>query len=137
MNHQILLPGFQPIGMNGVYENQPIFSRTIRLILLNQLDNHARNAPLKCFASRMEERRKAFETLEMEGLSHLSEPFNAVVTGLRSNFMQNSLSHLDNAGLTPDSVMQVGRRMLEATLDMMPDERLYLARDKVALSPPF
>ena len=116
---------FQPIGMNGVYENQPIFSRTIRLILLNQLDNHARNAPLKCFASRMEERRKAFETLDMDGLPYVSEPFNAVVIGLRSNLMQNSLTHLDNAGLTPDSVMQVGRRMLEATLDMMPDERLY------------
>ena len=39
--------------------------------------------------------------------------------------MKNSLSHLDNAGLTPDSVMLVGRRMLEATLDVMPDERLY------------
>ncbi len=116
---------FQPIGMNGVYENQPIFGRTLRLILPNQLDNHARNAPLKCFASRMAERKKAFETLEMDGLPHMSEPFNAVVTGLRSNLMKNSLSNLDNAGLTPDSVMLVGRRMLEATLDVMPDERLF------------
>ena len=39
--------------------------------------------------------------------------------------MKNSLGHLDNAGLTPDSVMLVGRRMLEATLDVMSDERLY------------
>ncbi|MEO5332443.1 MAG: DUF4351 domain-containing protein [Magnetococcus sp. YQC-5] len=116
---------FQPIGMNGVYENQPIFGRTLRLIVPNQLDNHARNAPLKCFASRMEERKKAFETLEMDGLPYMSEPFHAVVTGLRSNLMKNSLSNLDHAGLTPDSVMLVGRRMLEATLDVMPDERLY------------
>ncbi|MBF0140657.1 MAG: DUF4351 domain-containing protein [Magnetococcales bacterium] len=39
--------------------------------------------------------------------------------------MKKSLSHLDNAGLTPDSVMLVGRRMLEVTLDVMPDERLF------------
>ncbi len=39
--------------------------------------------------------------------------------------MKNSLSHLDHAGLTPDSVMLVGRRMLEATLDVMSDERLF------------
>ncbi|MBF0418378.1 MAG: hypothetical protein HQL86_09045, partial [Magnetococcales bacterium] len=70
---------FQPIGMNGVYENQPIFGRTLRLILSNQLDNHARNAPLKCFASRMKERRKAFEILEVNGLPDVSESFNAVV----------------------------------------------------------
>ncbi|MBF0108135.1 MAG: DUF4351 domain-containing protein [Magnetococcales bacterium] len=86
---------FQPVGINGVYENQPIFGRTLRLTLPNQ------------------------------GLPYASEPFNAIVTGLRSNFMQNSLDHLDNAGLTSDSVMQVGRRMLEATIDMMPDERLH------------
>ncbi|HAT51470.1 MAG TPA: hypothetical protein DCS88_14235 [Alphaproteobacteria bacterium] len=116
---------FQPIGINGVYENQPIFGRTLRLILPNQLDNHARNAPLKCFASRMEERKKAFETLEMDSYPHVSESFHAVVTGLRSNFMKNSLSHLDDAGLTPDSVMLVGRRTLEATLNVMSDERLY------------
>ncbi|NGZ05216.1 MAG: hypothetical protein G8237_02555 [Magnetococcales bacterium] len=116
---------FQPIGMNGVYENQPIFGRTLRLIVLNQLDNHARNAPLKCFASRMEERRLAFETLEQDRLVHVSKSFNTVIAGLRSNLMQGSLNHLDNAGLTPDSVMRVGRRMLEATLDMMDEEELY------------
>ncbi|MBF0098311.1 MAG: DUF4351 domain-containing protein [Magnetococcales bacterium] len=125
--HKSLLKScsFQPIGINGVYENQPIFGRTLRLILSNQLDNHARNAPLKCFASRIEERKKAFATLEMDGFPYVSEPFNAVVTGLRSNLMKNSLSHLDNAGLTPDSVMLVGRRMLEATIDVMPDERFF------------
>ncbi|MBF0627320.1 MAG: hypothetical protein HQL91_03775 [Magnetococcales bacterium] len=116
---------FQPTGMNGVYENQPIFGRILRLIVPNQLDNHARNAPLKCFASRVEERRKAFEIFEKEKLTHRSESFNAVVTGLRSKIMKNSLRHLDNAGLTPDSVMLVGRRMLEATIDLMSDERLH------------
>ena len=38
--------------------------------------------------------------------------------------MHNSLHHLDSAGITPDSVMQIGRRMFEATLDLMPDEEL-------------
>ncbi|MBF0295080.1 MAG: DUF4351 domain-containing protein [Magnetococcales bacterium] len=38
--------------------------------------------------------------------------------------MRHTLHHLDNAGITPDAVMQVGKRMLEATLDLMPEEEL-------------
>ncbi len=38
--------------------------------------------------------------------------------------MRNSLQHLDNAGITPDSVMRMGRRMFEATLAQMPEEEL-------------
>ncbi|MBF0627099.1 MAG: DUF4351 domain-containing protein [Magnetococcales bacterium] len=125
--HQSLLArcSFQPVGLNGVYENPPIFGRILRLIVLNQLADQPHNAPLKCFASRMDERRRAFKTLEQDEWVRVSKSFNAVLAGLRSNLMQNSLSHLDNAGLTPDSVMRIGRRMLEATLDMMDDDELY------------
>ncbi|MBF0296263.1 MAG: DUF4351 domain-containing protein [Magnetococcales bacterium] len=38
--------------------------------------------------------------------------------------MPHSLHHLDKAGITPDSVMRMGRSMFEATLDTMPYEEL-------------
>ncbi|MBF0180884.1 MAG: DUF4351 domain-containing protein [Magnetococcales bacterium] len=38
--------------------------------------------------------------------------------------MRQSLQHLDKAGITPDSVMLVGRTMWEATLDLMSEEEI-------------
>ncbi|MBF0296284.1 MAG: hypothetical protein HQL96_13935 [Magnetococcales bacterium] len=115
---------FKAMGPNGVYECKSLLDEPIRVIFLNELKNVPRNAPLKCFASRTEEREKAFAAMDEAGLMRLSTPFHYIMNGLRSTIMRNSLRHLDNAGITPDSVMRMGRRMFEATLDLMPEEEL-------------
>ncbi|MBF0178992.1 MAG: DUF4351 domain-containing protein [Magnetococcales bacterium] len=115
---------FQPVGPNGVHESKPTWGEPIRVIFLNELDDSPGNAPLKCFASRAQEREKAFSVVDLAGLIHISTPFNDIMNGLRRTIMHQSLRELDNAGITPDSVMLVGRRMLEASLNMMPREEL-------------
>ncbi|MBF0294877.1 MAG: DUF4351 domain-containing protein [Magnetococcales bacterium] len=115
---------FQPVGPNGVHESKPTWGEPIRVIFLNELDDSPGNAPLKCFASRAQEREKAFAAVDLAGLIHISTPFNDIMNGLRRTIMHQSLRELDNAGITPDSVMLVGRRMLEASLNMMPREEL-------------
>ncbi|MEO5369831.1 MAG: hypothetical protein H7833_07130 [Magnetococcus sp. DMHC-1] len=49
---------FETTGSRGVYESKPRWGGIIRLILLNELKNEVRNAPLKFFASRMDEKKK-------------------------------------------------------------------------------
>ncbi|MBF0294499.1 MAG: DUF4351 domain-containing protein [Magnetococcales bacterium] len=115
---------FKPVGPNGVYESTPLWGEPVRIIFLNELENSPRNAPLKFFSSRKEERKKAFAVVNEVGLIRISTPFHYIMSGLRSTVMRHSLRHLDNAGITPDSVMRMGRRMFEATLDLMPEEEL-------------
>ncbi|MBF0180416.1 MAG: DUF4351 domain-containing protein [Magnetococcales bacterium] len=115
---------FKSVGPDGVYESKPLWGEPIRVIFLNELENIPRNAPLKFFSSRTEERKKAFAVVDEAGLTRISTPFHYIMNGLRSTVMRNSLRHLDNAGITPDSVMRMGKRMFEATLDLMPEEEL-------------
>ncbi|MBF0181123.1 MAG: DUF4351 domain-containing protein [Magnetococcales bacterium] len=115
---------FQPVGPKGVHESTPTWGEPIRVIFLNELENIPRNATFKCFSSRTEERKKAFAAVDEAGLIRISTPFNHIMNGLRRIIMRNSLQHLDNAGITPDSVMRMGRKMFEATLDLMPEEEL-------------
>ncbi|MBF0181957.1 MAG: DUF4351 domain-containing protein [Magnetococcales bacterium] len=115
---------FQPVGPDGVHESKPLWGEPIRVIFLNELANVSRNAPLKLFASRTDERKKAFAAADDAGLVRISTPFHYLISGLRSTVMRHSLRHLDNAGITPDSVMRMGKRMVEAAIEHLPEEEL-------------
>ncbi|MEO5368896.1 MAG: hypothetical protein H7833_02340 [Magnetococcus sp. DMHC-1] len=115
---------FEPVGPTGVYESRPRWGGAIRLILLNELADAAQNAPLKCFSSRHEERKKAFETIKHAGLFRISVAFERTVAGLRRLLMKGSLHDPEMEGVTPEDVSRLGKEWLDWLVDVTPDEAL-------------
>jgi len=116
---------FKPVGPVGVYECIPTCGGVVRLIFLNELVNEVRNAPLKCFASRQDEQKKAFETIKHTGLFKLSEAFGRIIIGLWRLKMKGALNSPEMEGITPEYVTQLGREWFEFMLDATPDDKLF------------
>ena len=116
---------FEPVGPSGVYVTESRWGDTIRLVLLNELSNESHNAPLKCFASRHEEQKKAFATIKDSGLFKISDSFNQITTGLWRLIMRSSLNNPEMEGITPEYVMQLGKEWFESMVDATPDEELF------------
>ena len=116
---------FEPVGSVGVYESKPTWGGVLRLILLNELADAPQNAPLKCFASRQEERKKGFETIKHAGLFRLSDAFSRIIIGLWRLQMKGSLNSPAMEGVTPEQVAQLGREWLEFAVDVTPEEELF------------
>ncbi|MEO5328575.1 MAG: DUF4351 domain-containing protein [Magnetococcus sp. THC-1_WYH] len=97
----------------------------IRLIFLNELADEPHNAPLKCFASRQDEQKKAFATIEHAGLFKLSTTFSQIVAGLWRLKMKSALNHPEMEEITPEYVIQIGKEWFESMVDATPDEELF------------
>ncbi|MBF0177715.1 MAG: DUF4351 domain-containing protein [Magnetococcales bacterium] len=115
---------FEPVGPGGVYESKPRWGGAVRLVLLNELADEARNAPLKCFASRQDERKKAFETVKRAGLFRLSVSFGRIIVGLWRLLMKSSLNSPEMEGMTPEYVSQLGKEWLDWLVEVTPEEEL-------------
>ncbi|MBF0604046.1 MAG: DUF4351 domain-containing protein [Nitrospirae bacterium] len=116
---------FRPVGPVGVYESVPPWGGVVRLIFLNELADEVHNAPLKCFASRQAEQKKAFETIEHAGLFKLSVAFGQIVVGLWRLKMKSVLNSPEMEGITPGYVMQLGKEWFESMVDATPEEELF------------
>ncbi|MBF0418694.1 MAG: DUF4351 domain-containing protein [Magnetococcales bacterium] len=116
---------FKPVGPSGVYESIPPWGGVIRLIFLNGLADEPQNAPLKCFASRQDERKKAFETIKHTGLFKLSAAFGQIVVGLWRLKMKGALNSPEMEGITPEYVTQLGKEWFASMVEATPDEELF------------
>ncbi len=116
---------FMPIGTAGVYESKPTWGGVVRLIFLNELADTPQNAPMKCFASRLDEQKKAFATINHVGLFKLSEAFGQVIVGLWRMKMENIMEVPEMEEITPEYVMQLGKEWFESMLDATPEEKLF------------
>ncbi|MEO5353176.1 MAG: DUF4351 domain-containing protein [Magnetococcus sp. XQGC-1] len=116
--------GFKQTDKAGVYAASFPILRSLRIILLNKLADEPHNAVLKYFASRKQEWKKAFECMEQRGLSQASLEFRLITIGLRGIRMKQSVDNLDLAGLTPEHVMGLGRRLIESYLSSSSKEEL-------------
>ncbi|MBF0602458.1 MAG: DUF4351 domain-containing protein [Nitrospirae bacterium] len=116
---------FKPVGPVGVYECIPPCGGVVRLIFLNELVDEIRNAPLKCFASRQDEQKKAFETIKYTGLFKLSEAFGQTIVGLWRLKMKGTLNSPEMEGITPEYVKQLGKEWFEFMVDATPEEELF------------
>lgn len=124
--------GFQQNRTPGVYLSQNPWTSTLRIILLNELADTPGNAPIKCFASRMEERKKAFETIRQAKLFRLSIGFGRTMTNIWRLLMNNAAQdHWNLEELTLDGVQELGKEWIEFLLDAIPAEELLL-RPKAA-----
>jgi hypothetical protein len=113
--------GYRLGASPGVYETEHPLLAPARVILLNELAPLPHNAPLKCFASRTAEQRKAFEVLRHSRLSKSSLALERIIYGLWRLMMKNA-PEIDE--LTPEYVMQVGQEWIDAVLDAVPQEEL-------------
>ncbi|MBF0461032.1 MAG: DUF4351 domain-containing protein [Magnetococcales bacterium] len=94
----------------GVYASGlPLFD-SLGIILLNELPDVPHNAIWKCFASRDQEWQKAFKCVDRYRLSNTSLQHEYVMFGIRSIRMKGALENLEPIGLTPEYVMDLGRR---------------------------
>ncbi|MEO5370404.1 MAG: DUF4351 domain-containing protein [Magnetococcus sp. DMHC-1] len=116
---------FEPVGPVGVHESRPLWGGVLRLIFLNELADDPRNAALKCFASRQDERRKAFKTIKQAGLFKLSEAFGHIIVGLWRLQMKSSMPDLEMEMITPEYVAQLGKEWLDFLVDTTPDKELF------------
>ena len=116
---------FKPVGPVGVYECIPPWGGVVRLIFLNELADEPQNAPLKCFASRQNEQKKAFETIKHAGLIKLSAAFGQIVVGLWRLKMKSALNSPEMEEITPEYVTRLGKEWFEAMVDATPDEELF------------
>ena len=107
--------GFEPTERSGVYASEMPIVGTMQVILLNELDDQPHNAVLKCFASRKQEKAKAFETMSRHVLpSQPSAALAWVTTGLSRMMMEKVLSDPGLAGWTPDDIVKLGKEWIEA-----------------------
>jgi hypothetical protein len=97
----------------------------MRVILLNELNNEPHNAPLKCFASRQSERRKAFETIKRSGIFVFSTAFMQIMAGLWRLQMREAWDNPEMESVTPEHVIQLGKEWFEFMVDTTPDEELF------------
>jgi hypothetical protein len=117
---------FKPTGVPGVYECEGSrWCDHLRVILLNELSNEPHNAPLKCFASRQSERRKAFKTIQQSGIFKISSSFGQIIAGLWRLRMREALDNPEMEGVTPEHVIQLGKEWFEFMVETTPDEELF------------
>ncbi|MBF0603319.1 MAG: DUF4351 domain-containing protein [Nitrospirae bacterium] len=116
---------FNPAGAAGVYESIPPWGGVVRLVFLNELADEPHNAPLKCFASRQNEQKKAFETIQHAGLFKLSEAFGQVIIGLWRIKMKSALNRPETEEITLEYVKQLGKEWFESMVDATPEEKLF------------
>ncbi|MBF0148324.1 MAG: hypothetical protein HQL85_19380, partial [Magnetococcales bacterium] len=115
---------FKPVGPVGVHECIPPWGGVVRLIFLNELADEPQNAPLKCFASRQNEQKKAFETIKHTGLFKHSEAFGQIIVGLWRLKMKGALNSPEMEEITPEYVTRLGKEWLDFLVDTTPDEEL-------------
>ncbi|KOR28538.1 hypothetical protein TI03_04495 [Achromatium sp. WMS1] len=113
--------GFTATEWPGVYQGSEIFTKRIKILLLNELESTPHNAALKCFATKRKERDAAFATMSSSGLESLSFSIEKLVNGLRRIFMSHTLQ-VDE--LTPDRVMELGQELMDAVLKYAPLEKI-------------
>jgi hypothetical protein len=112
--------GFSATEWPGVYCGNTIFLKRVRVILLNELVAVSHNAPVKCFASRKIEREKAFVILRDSDFMRLSGLIERFITGLWSLFMFNTSTASQVEDLTPEILMSMGQKLIDALLDATP-----------------
>ena len=89
-----------------------MFLASIDLIVLNELENTANNAPIKCFASRKKEQRKAFETIEQGPIKKNSKTLGWLFEGFAQRLLlQKGNAMSDREELTPDDLIEEGKKL--------------------------
>lgn len=117
--------GYVETEYKGVYRTEERLLKPITLLLLNRLPPTPHNAFIKCFASRLFEKRKAFAQLRKLYLSWLTSELGQLLSGLFRCWFKETGEEFMNHELNPEQVKNLGRRWTRAFLAILPvEERL-------------
>ena len=101
--------GYRETSIAGVYQSQFILIRKVILLSLNELSNEPHNAYVRCFASHLQEKEKAFDLLENTGLLHsLAIPLKTFIGGLKG-FWFTLRGDQMNIEITKEQIAEIGR----------------------------
>jgi hypothetical protein len=110
--------GFVKTEWPGVYQGNNAFVSRVKVLLLNELVPTAHNAPIKCFATRRREQEKAFVVVESTGFASLSDQIRQLIAGLWGMIGMPKAAQTEE--FTPDMVMAMGKKWIDATLNATP-----------------
>ena len=117
--------GYKATQYAGVYHSTMPTLSYIQLIILNELSNEVHNAWIKCFASRLPEKKKAFNQLQTSGLKLATIKVEQFLTGLWELWFAEQEKRMRDLEITPEQVMRWGKVMGKTYLSLLPlDERL-------------
>jgi hypothetical protein len=92
----------------GVFYTPSRGFRNVILMSLNDLSQEPHNAFFKCFASRRQEKQKAFDLLKQSGLQSLTLRLKLFLAGLWEYWFQ-LIGEDMNIELTPEQLMEMGK----------------------------
>ncbi len=106
----------------GVYQSTAPLLGRILVLVSNQLEDTVYNAPVKCFASRKAEQRRAFALLQQYRGKRFSQRFWWLLNGLVGYFFikRRDAMQMD---LTPEYITELGKIWGEAFLAHLPLEQ--------------
>ncbi|MCK5716380.1 MAG: hypothetical protein KAH77_02745, partial [Thiomargarita sp.] len=101
--------GYQKTDIPGVYRSQFILIRKVILLSLNELSNVPHNAYVRCFASHIQEKSKAFELLENTGLlNSVAIPLKFFISGLKGFWLILKGDKM-NIEITKEQISEIGK----------------------------
>lgn len=106
----------------GIFYTKIRGFRNVILMSLNDLSNAPHNAFFKCFASRRQEKQKAFDLLKRVNLPSLTQRLEWFLAGLWEYWFQLEGQNM-NIELTPEQVMEMGQMWGEIHLSLLPVEQ--------------
>ena len=114
--------GYQPTALSGVYQSQNWPLTKIPLLSLNELSNEAHNAFFKCFASRKQEKLRAFNTLKNAYLGFMTEKLKWFLAGLWEYWFEAEEQDMTTE-LTTEQLIEMGKMWGEFYLSNLPAEK--------------
>jgi len=116
--------GYSEAEARGVYRSiNPVLER-IHLICLNQLKPEPHNAFIKCFASRTNEKRKAFSLIRRELQSDLSTQLYWFIKGLWEHWFKKGKAEMREP-LTTEDVLEMGKMWSDNLFSIVPPEEAF------------
>ncbi len=96
--------GYQSTAHPGVYRSQFRLIRHMILLSLNELSNEPHNAFVKCFASHLQEKEKAFNLLDKMDSNLLPKPLRWFIEGLKGLWFTLKKGEDKMVELTPEQI---------------------------------
>jgi hypothetical protein len=115
--------GYVSTEQAGVYHNPLWLLKDIPLISLNELSDETHNAWVKCFASHLIEKRKAFEALKSKGLGAMTAQLKWFLRGLWQHWFNDPKEDDMILDMTPEQVTKMGEMWGEVFLNELPIEK--------------
>ncbi len=118
--------GYSPTDKPGVYQSRHPLLESVPLLSLNELSEEPHNAYLKCFASRIKEKKAAFRTLKDQDTGPFSMKLFWLLQGLWKHWFSKGGEPMKQE-LTPEQVIEMGKMWGDFYLSNLPPEELLKA----------